>query len=327
MTFPTLQLRTGDALPSLGLGMWKVDSHVAPSLVKEAVAVGYRHFDCACDYGNEAAVGQGLQEVLRDGRCTRDDLWVTSKLWNTYHRPRHVRGAIEKSLADLKLDYLDLYLIHFPISLKFVPMEDRYPPGWFFDPDASNPKMEPDPVPISDTWGAMEELVEAGLAKTVGVCNFGCSLLRDMLSYASIPPAVLQVESHPYLVQEKLLRFCKEQQIAYTAFSPLGALSYFELGMAGPGESLLQLPVVREAAKRHGKSPAQILLRWGIQRKTAVIPKTSKPERLQENADIFDFTLSESEMDDITQLDRRRRFNDPGDFCETLFNTFFPIYE
>lgn len=136
MTFPTLQLRTGDALPALGLGLWKVDRHVAPSLVKQAVAVGYRHFDCACDYGNEAAVGQGLQQVLRDGRCTRDDLWVTSKLWNTYHRPRHVRGAIEKSLADLKLDYLDLYLIHFPISLKFVPLEDRYPPGWFFDPDA-----------------------------------------------------------------------------------------------------------------------------------------------------------------------------------------------
>ena len=182
-------------------------------------------------------------------------------------------------------------------------------------------------MPVSETWGAMEDLVRAGLVKNIGVCNFGCSLLRDLLSYADIPPAVLQVESHPYLVQDKLLRFCHEQEIVYTAFSPLGALSYFELGMADPSESLLQVPVILDAAQRQGKTAAQILLRWGVQRQTAVIPKTSKPDRLRENLEIFDFELSQDEMSAITQLDQHRRFNDPGVFCEAAFNTFFPIYE
>ncbi len=327
MTVPAFTLRSGDAFPAIGLGMWKIELAQAPTLVQQAIACGYRHFDCACDYGNEDQVGVGLQQALRDGSCRREDLWITSKLWNTYHRRGQVRIALEKSLRDLRLDYLDLYLIHFPIALRYVPMEERYPPGWFFDPSAEGPHMEADPVPICETWGAMEELVRSGLVKNIGVCNFGCSLLRDLLSYAQIPPAVLQVESHPYLVQEKLLRFCHQQDIVYTAFSPLGALSYFELGMAEPGESLLHVPLVRELAARHGKSPAQILLRWGVQRRTVVIPKTSKIERLQENLDLFDFDLAGEEMSQISDLDQHRRFNDPGVFCEAAFNTFFPIYE
>ncbi len=327
MTIPAYRLGTGDRIPALGLGMWKVDNSLAAPLVKEAVTAGYRHFDCACDYGNEIEVGDGLQRALHEGLCAREDLWITSKLWNTYHRPEHVRVAAEKSLQDLKVDYLDLYLIHFPIALRFVSIDDRYPPGWFFDPSAPTPRMEADRVPIRETWEALQELVGAGLVKNIGVCNFGCALLRDLLSHADIPPAVLQVESHPYLTQDKLLRYCLEQEIVYTAFSPLGALSYFELAMADPSESLLQVPVVLDAAKRVGKTPAQVLLRWGVQRKTVVVPKTSKPQRLRENLAIFDFELSPEEMTAITQLDRHRRFNDPGDFCEAAFNTFFPIYE
>jgi D-xylose reductase len=132
---------------------------------------------------------------------------------------------------------------------------------------------------------------------------------------------------HPYLAQTKLLRFCRELDIAVTAFSPLGAASYFSLGMADPEESVLEQPVVRDTAARHNKSPAQIVLRWGVQRGTAVIPKTTRPERLYENLAIFDFSLSPDEMAAITRLDRNRRFNDPGVFCEKAFNTFFPIYE
>jgi D-xylose reductase len=173
----------------------------------------------------------------------------------------------------------------------------------------------------------MESLVAAGLVRNIGVCNFGVSLLRDMLAYAEVRPAVLQVEMHPYLAQEKLVRFCREERIAVTAFSPLGASSYFQIGMATPDESVLNQSVVREAAERHGKSPAQLVLRWGVQRDTAVIPKTSRPERLGENLAIFDFELTTSEMDAIRVLDRDRRFNDPGVFCEKAFNTFFPIYE
>lgn len=323
----TITLRTGAEFPTVGLGVWKIARPETASVVEESLKIGYRHLDCACDYGNEVEVGHGLKAAFDAGVCKREDVWVTSKLWNTYHAAEHVRPACEKTLKDLGLDYLDLYLIHFPISLKYVPIEERYPPEWLFDPDAENPKMEEAPVPISETWHAMEGLVEAGLVKNIGVCNFGTSLLRDLMSYAKIPPAVLQVESHPYLTQEKLLRFCKENEIAYTAFSPLGALSYFELGMADKSESLIEEPILKQAAEAHGKTAAQVALRWGVQRGTSVIPKSSKPDRLKENLDIYDFELTEDEMSAISALDQHKRFNDPGDFGEKAFNTFFPIYE
>jgi D-xylose reductase len=323
----TLRLTNGDKLPMVGLGLWKIERSKTGSTVEEAARVGYRHFDSAYDYGNEPESGEGLRNVLRSRICRREDLWITSKLWNTYHEPQHVRPALEQSLKHLRLDYLDLYLIHFPIALKFVPFDERYPAGWFADPNAPNPHMEPIRVPIADTWGAMEELVQTGLVRNIGVCNFGVSLLRDLLPYAKIAPAVMQVETHPYLTQEKLLRFCRDEGIAVTAFSPLAAASYYSLGMAGEGESALEEPAVQQAAKRHGKSPAQVLLRWGVERGTAVIPKTTRPERLRENLDIFDFDLSADEVNAIAALNRNRRFNDPGVFCEKAFNTFFPIYE
>jgi D-xylose reductase len=148
-----------------------------------------------------------------------------------------------------------------------------------------------------------------------------------MLSYARLRPEVLQIELHPYLTQEKLLRFCREAGIMVTGFSPLGASSYFSLNMATEAESVLNEPVVTMAARRLGKTAAQVVLRWGIQRGTAVVPKTSHPERLVENLAIFDFELSPDEMQAISALDRGRRFNDPGVFCESAFHTFFPIYE
>lgn len=327
MNIPALTLRSGDVLPAVGLGLWKIDTERVASIVYEAVRAGYRHFDCASDYGNEREIGAGLRRAIDDGLCRRQDLWITSKLWNTYHRREHVEPALRRSLSDLGLEYLDAYLIHFPIALRYVPFEERYPPGWFFDPDAESPKMEFDRVSVAETWQGIEDLKEAGLVRNIGVCNFGTALLRDLLSYADDPPAMLQVESHPYLVQDKLLRFCQENSIVYTAFSPLGALSYFSLGMADKDESLLEVPVIKQIAAAHEKTPAQVLLRWGVQRGTAVIPKTSNPERLRENLDLFDFELTDDQMQQIGSLDRGRRFNDPGDFCQTAFNTFCPIYE
>lgn len=324
---PTLKLSSGDELPSVGLGLWKVKKANAAALVREAIHVGYRHLDAACDYGNEPEVGQGIHLALQDNLVRREDLWVTSKLWNTYHAPEHARPAVERTLRDLRLDYLDLYLIHFPIAQTFVPFEKRYPPGWFFDPDAPEPKIEPARVPIADTWRAMEDLVRAGLVKNIGVSNFGCSLIRDLLASAQIPPAVLQVEMHPYLAQPKLLRFCHAEGIAVTAFSPLGAPSYVPLNMATPSDSVMEQSVVRDAAAIHGRTPAQIVLRWGVQRGTAIVPKTSRPERLRENLALFDFQLTPEQMDALDALDIGKRFNDPGVFCEAAFNTFFPIYE
>jgi D-xylose reductase len=322
-----LKLNTGAFLPAVGLGTWKIDPAQAADTVAEAIEYGYRHLDCASDYGNEPEVGNGIRRALQKGVCRREDLFVTSKLWNTYHRREYVRSAVERTLRDLRLDDLDLYLIHFPIALKFVPFEQRYPAGWVFEPSAPTPRMEPDPVPIRETWEAMEQLVEGGLVRQIGVSNFGTSLLRDLLSYARIRPAVLQVELHPFLTQEKLVRFCREEGIVVTGFSPLGAPSYFSLKMARPEESVIETKAVQEMAARHRRTPAQIVLRWGVQRGTAIVPKTTRPERLKENLALFDFNLSDSEMKTLTGLNRNRRFNDPGDFCEAAFGRFFPIYD
>ena len=324
---PKLALRSGDVLPNVGLGFWKVAKSECSQLVQDALLIGYRHLDCACDYGNEASVGEGIRAAFRAGLCRREDLWVTSKLWNTYHAREHVRPAVERSLADLGLDYLDLYLIHFPIAQQFVPFEKRYPPEWFYDPHALSPRLELAPVSLAETWKGMEQLVRDGLVRNIGICNVGCSLLRDLLSYAEIAPAVLQIELHPYLTQQKLVRFCAEQGIAVTAFSPLGALSYLTLGMARSDESVVEELVVRQAAERTGRTPAQVVLRWGVQRGTAIVPKTRNTNRLRENLQALDFELTPEEMNSISALDRNRRFNDPGHFCEAAFNTFCPIYE
>ncbi len=316
-----------EKIPTVGLGMWKIEKPKVADVVHKAIEVGYRHFDCACDYGNEAQVGEGLATAFDAGLCQRDELWVTSKLWNTYHAAEHVQPAIEKTLQDLKLQQLDLYLVHFPIATKYVPFDVRYPPEWFFDPEASSPKMELAQVSIRETWEAMEALVDAGLTKRIGVANFNCQMLRDVLTYARIRPSHLQVELHPLLSQEKLLRFCESQNIEVTGFSPLGAESYFSLGMADQSESLLDNALISSIAKAHDKTTAQVMLRWAVQRGTSIVPKTSNYDRLVENLSIFDFELSADEVSQISSLNQNRRFNDPGDFCESAFNTFCPIYE
>ena len=176
MLTPSITLPGGHSLPPVGLGVWKVPKPAAAGLVREAIGLGYRHLDAACDYGNEVEVGAGIRSALGAGLCRRDELHITSKLWNTYHAREHVRSAAERSLRDLGLDYLDLYLIHFPIALAFVPFETRYPPEWLFDPAAPNPRMEFARVSLAETWAAMEELVDAGLVRNIGVCNyFYCS--------------------------------------------------------------------------------------------------------------------------------------------------------
>ena len=313
----------GTALPSPGLGTWKIPDDVTAQIVHEAIECGYRHLDCAADYGNEKLVGKGIASAIAAGLCTRGDLWVTGKLWNTYHEPQHVRAACERSLQDLGLDYFDLFLIHFPIALEFVPFDELYPPGW----TAGGEAMSPIKVPYADTWRAMEDLVDAGLTKKIGVCNLTTGLLRDVISYARIKPAVLQVELHPYLTQEALVRFCQEEDIAVTAFSPFGADSYLTLGMATETERLLANPVLEKIAQAHSRSTAQVALRWAMQRGTIPIPKTQSSEHLRDNIDLFEFVLSQEELSAISGLNQNRRFNDPGVFGELAFNTFFPIFD
>ena len=316
-----------ESIPSIGFGLWKIANENCANVVYEAVKQGYRHFDSASDYGNENEVGMGLKRAMEDGLCTREELWITSKLWNTFHHPDHVPAALQRSLEDLQLDYLDLYLIHFPIALEFVPFEERYPPEWFFAPEEINPQMKLARVPLADTWKAMENLKIKEIVKNIGVCNYSTGLLHDLMNYCQTPPDLLQIESHPYLCQENLIRLAKQYGLKVTAFSPLGSLSYVELEMAEQNESILDQEIVRVISKRLGCSPAQTVLRWGIQRGNSVVAKSVNANRMAENLASSLIELTDEDMLAITNLDRGRRFNDPGNFCEGAFNTFHPIYD
>jgi diketogulonate reductase-like aldo/keto reductase len=174
-------------MPQVGLGCWKIPNDVCADIVYNAIKVGYRCIDEAADYGNEKEAGQGIKRALDEGIVKREDLFVTSKLWQTFHKKEHVKMACKKTLEDLGLEYVDLYLIHFPIALKFVPIETRYPPGWKYDEESG---MVEDPTPLAETWAAMEELVAEGLVKHIGLSNMGVGLIRDVCSYAKVKPAV-----------------------------------------------------------------------------------------------------------------------------------------
>jgi D-xylose reductase len=329
----SVSLRDGSKMPGLGLGCWKISKSTAADAVFEAIKIGYRHIDGACDYGNEKEVGEGISRAISEGIVARSDLWVTSKIWMTYHAKEHVELALQRSLDDLKLDYIDLWLIHFPISLKFVPFEKRYPPEWIHDPESKNPTMVYDAVPLFETFQSMRALSgPTSRVRHVGVCNFTTGLLADLYRACERvniePPEVLQVEMHPYLVQEKLLRFCKNHSISVTAFSPLGAGSYIEINMATKSDSALVNPVIVAISNRLQVTAAQVILAWHMKRGVSAIPKSSNPARLAENLASISIAdrLTEEDVQRISALDQHRRFNDPGVFTQGM-NSFCPIFD
>ncbi len=294
----------GQIIPALGLGTWKSNKGEVGAAVSEALNIGYRHIDCAPIYINEEEVGTAVNAALRSGQVKREDLWITSKLWNNAHTKKHVRPALEKTLRDLQLDYLDLFLIHWPVHFQANVMFPRRPEEY----------LAPDSIPIGETWQAMERLVEKGLCRYIGVCNFHLGRLQELKKQASIQPLMNQIELHPYLQQPEMLAFCQANGTLLTAYSPLGSGDR-PAGMKKAGEpSLLTHPTVIDIAARRGVKPGQILLAWALARETVVIPKSVNPGRLLENFQAADLGLDSSEISAIKALEKGYRFVDGSFF-------------
>lgn len=296
----SLTFRNQDVMPALGLGTWKSAPGEVGAAVREAIRIGYRHIDCAAIYGNEAEIGAALRAVFDEGEVRREDLWITSKLWNNAHKRQDVEPALRQTLADLQLEYLDLYLIHWPIALK--------PDADF--PESGEDFLSWDEAPLTDTWAAMESCVSKGLARHVGVSNFSRSNLDRLSEGASITPEVNQIELHPLLQQNDFVAECRENGIHITAYSPLGSRDRPQRLVRDDDPVLLENPVIGRIAEKHGAPPAQVLIAWAIGRGTAVIPKSVNPERLRENFAALQLGLDPSDLDAIAGLDKHFRFVD-----------------
>jgi alcohol dehydrogenase (NADP+) len=293
----SLTFNNNDKMPTLGLGTWKAEPGEVGKAVQEAIRIGYRHIDCAAIYGNEAEIGKALKEVLQAGLVTRDELWITSKLWNNAHAREEVSIALKKTLADLCLDYLDLYLIHWPVATR---------PDVVF-PGKGDDFLSLAEMPLSETWVGMEECVESGQAKHIGVSNFNIKNIEE-LSNAKIRPEVNQIELHPYLQQEEMLSYCNVNNIYLTAYSPLGSFDRPDVMKGANEPSLIENPIVGKIAQAHGCSAAQVLLRWAIERGTSVIPKSTNPGRLAENLDAANLQLDNQEMSELAKLEMGFRY-------------------
>ncbi len=277
-------------MPALGCGTLISDAAETITVTRDALEAGFRHFDCAERYRNEREVGEGLRAGIATGRLAREDIFVTTKLWNTNHRPERAEPAFAASLNRLGLKYLDLYLIHTPFAFR---------PGDEQDPrDQNGNVLYDDGVTLLDTWRAMESLVDQGRCRAIGLSDIGLDEFATIYQAARIKPAVVQVEAHPYLPETELLEFCKEKGIVFLAFAPLGH-------GARPGP--LEDRVILAIAARVGKTPAQVLLAWAVQRGTAVLTTPRTAVRARENFDIS--ALPQDAFDEINRIETRQRLN------------------
>ena len=262
----TLKFSNGDTMPNLGLGSWLSKPTEVYDAVIEAVKSGYRHIDCAYIYKNEKEIGEALQFVFSEGIAKREELFITSKLWNNFHAPEQVEPAIAKSLKDLQLEYLDLYLIHWPIAFRNEQAK------------TADDLISLDEIPLTDTWKAMERVKEYGLTRHIGVSNFSIPKLNELID------------------------FCKSQNIIVTAYSPLGSRHLMK-----SDETMTKNPVIVNIAQKYNCTEAQLILAWGMQRGTAVIPKSVNTERIHENYRSLQVQLDESDMSELAKLNRNSR--------------------
>lgn len=298
-----LQFSNNDKIPMLGLGTWKSAKGEIYQTVRKAIEIGYRHFDCALIYGNEHEIGQAISDAINNKEVTRNELWITSKLWNNRHKKVDIQPTIEITLDSLKLEYLDLYLIHWPVALL---NSVNYPKDGSEMVDLKH-------IPLVETWQGMIALKENNLTKHIGVSNFSIKKINELINETGVCPEALQLELHPFLQQNKIVDFANANNIILTGFCPLGS-SDRPINRITEGEpKLFENKTIIDIAQEKGNTPAQIMLAWAINRGTSVIPKSVNPQRLKENLEAANIELTPLEMEKINKLDQHYRYI-KGDF-------------